>query len=65
MRVIVLSSGQSVLNTDVRRELDHFAIFLQAAVNHKEKIGVQLPLLSDHPRLDAICALTLLVIAFA
>eukprot|EP00750_Incisomonas_marina_P013298 INCI17283.2.p1 GENE.INCI17283.2~~INCI17283.2.p1 ORF type:complete len:454 (-),score=82.56 INCI17283.2:1112-2473(-) len=38
---------QSVLNTDVRRELDHFAIFLQAAVNHKEKIGADFQLLIE------------------
>jgi hypothetical protein len=37
----VLTRGQSVLNTDVRRELDHFAAFLQGAVNHKAKIGVR------------------------
>uniref|UniRef100_A0A453AR51 Xylose isomerase n=2 Tax=Aegilops tauschii subsp. strangulata TaxID=200361 RepID=A0A453AR51_AEGTS len=30
---------QTLLNTDMKRELEHLANFLQAAVNHKKKIG--------------------------
>lgn len=30
---------QTLLNTDMQRELDHLARFLQAAVEHKKKIG--------------------------
>jgi xylose isomerase len=30
---------QSYLNTDIKRELDHFATFLQMAADHKKKIG--------------------------
>ncbi|PWS20905.1 xylose isomerase, partial [Enterococcus faecium] len=30
---------QTLLNTDMKRELDHLASFLQAAVDYKKKIG--------------------------
>ncbi len=30
---------QSLLNTDTKREVDHFAAFLKMAVEHKKKIG--------------------------
>lgn len=38
---------QSVLNTNVRRELDHFARFLHMAVEHKAAIGAKFQLLIE------------------
>ena len=38
---------QSLLNTDVRRELDHMATFLRMAVEYKEKIGFKGQLLLE------------------
>jgi xylose isomerase len=35
------------LNTDVRKELDHFAAFLRMAVEHKKKIGFKGQLLIE------------------
>lgn len=37
----------SLLNTDVRKELDHFAAFLRMAVEHKKKIGFKGQLLIE------------------
>jgi len=37
----------SLLNTDVRKELDHFAAFLRLAVEHKKKIGFKGQLLIE------------------
>jgi xylose isomerase len=38
---------QTLLNTDMKRELEHLANFLQAAVDHKKKIGFQGTLLIE------------------
>lgn len=38
---------QSVLNTDVKRELDHFAEFCKMAVAHKKKIGANFQFLIE------------------
>ncbi|KAG0546238.1 hypothetical protein BDA96_02G430200 [Sorghum bicolor] len=38
---------QTLLNTDMKRELDHLANFLQAAVDHKKKIGFKGTLLIE------------------
>jgi xylose isomerase len=38
---------QSVLNTNIRRELDHMAAFLHMAVDHKKKIGAKFQLLIE------------------
>uniref|UniRef100_A0A804NXZ1 Xylose isomerase n=1 Tax=Zea mays TaxID=4577 RepID=A0A804NXZ1_MAIZE len=43
---------QTLLNTDMKRELDHLANFLQAAVDYKKKIGFNgnsVPFLYDYP----------------
>ena len=37
----------SLLNTDVRKELDHLATFLRMAVEHKKKIGFKGQLLIE------------------
>lgn len=37
----------SLLNTDVRKELDHLAAFLRMAVEHKKKIGFKGQLLIE------------------
>lgn len=37
----------TLLNTDVRKELDHFAAFLRMAVEHKKKIGFKGQLLIE------------------
>ena len=37
----------SLLNTDVRKELDNFAAFLRMAVEHKKKIGFKGQLLIE------------------
>ena len=37
----------TLLNTDVRKELDHFAAFLKMAVEHKKKIGFKGQLLIE------------------
>lgn len=48
---VSISSGRegymSLLNTDVRKELDHLAAFLRMAVEHKKKIGFQGQLLIE------------------
>ncbi|CAM6091807.1 unnamed protein product [Calypogeia fissa] len=38
---------QSLLNTDLKKELDHMAAFLKGAVDHKKKIGFQGTLLIE------------------
>jgi xylose isomerase len=38
---------QSILNTNVKKELDHFANFLKMAVDFKEKIGFKGQLLIE------------------
>lgn len=38
---------QSILNTDVRRELDHFAEFFHMAIAHKKKIGASFQFLIE------------------
>lgn len=38
---------QSVLNTNMKRELDHFAAFLRMAVDHKQGIGAKYQLLIE------------------
>jgi xylose isomerase len=38
---------QTLLNTDMKRELDHLANFLQAAVDYKKKIGFKGTLLIE------------------